>query len=41
MMGMGGADGPDAERRRRLVAGLLVLALILGAGAVVFSILLA
>lgn len=40
-MGMGGVDGPDAERRRRLIASLLVLALILGAGAVVFSILLA
>jgi hypothetical protein len=38
---MGGVDGPDAERRRRLIAGLLVLALILGAGAVVFSTLLA
>ena len=39
-MGMGGVDGPDAERRRRLVAGVLVLALVLGAGAVVFSIVL-
>jgi hypothetical protein len=37
MMGMGGVDGPAAARRRRLIAGVLVLALILGAGAVVFS----
>ena len=36
-MGMGGVDGPGADRRRRLVATVLVLALILGAGAVVFS----
>ena len=36
VMGMGGTDGPDAGRRRRLVAAVLVLALILGAGAVVF-----
>ena len=41
VMGMGGTEGPDAERRRRLIAGVLVLALILGAGAVVFLILLA
>ena len=40
VMGMGGADGSDAERRRRLIAGVLVVALILGAGAVVFAILL-
>jgi hypothetical protein len=37
---MGGADGPDAQRRRRLIASLLVLALVLGAGAVVLSTLL-
>jgi hypothetical protein len=36
-MGMGGVDGPGADRRRRLVAAVLVLALVLGAGAVVFS----
>ena len=36
-MGMGGVDGPAAARRRRLIAGVLVLALILGAGAVVLS----
>jgi hypothetical protein len=35
---MGRGDGPAADRRRRLVAIVLVLALILGAGAVVFSI---
>jgi hypothetical protein len=37
VMGMGGVDGPAAARRRRLIAGVLVLALILGAGAVVLS----
>ena len=37
MLGMGGVDGPGAARRRRLVAGVLVLALVLAAGAVVFS----
>jgi hypothetical protein len=36
-MGMGGVGGPAAARRRRLVAGVLVLALVLGAGAVVLS----
>jgi branched-subunit amino acid permease len=40
MMGLGGVGGPEGERRRRLVAGVLVLALFLGAGAVVFSIVL-
>jgi hypothetical protein len=40
VMGMGGADGPDAERRRRFVAALVVLAMILGAAAVVLSTLL-
>jgi hypothetical protein len=40
VMGMGGVNGPAADRRRRLVAGVLVLTLILGAGAVVFSIVL-
>jgi hypothetical protein len=34
---MGGVDGPAAARRRRLIAGILVLAMVLGAGAVVFS----
>ena len=37
VMGMGGVDGPAAARRRRLIAGVLVLALVLGAGAVVLS----
>ena len=40
-MGMGGTDGPDAARRRRLIAGLVALALVLTTGAVLFSILLA
>jgi hypothetical protein len=40
VMGMGGVNGPAADRRRRLVAGVLVLAMVLGAGAVVFSIVL-
>jgi hypothetical protein len=40
MMGMGGTDGPDGRRRQRLVAGIVVLAMVLAAGAVVFSILL-
>jgi len=34
---MGGVGGPAAARRRRLIASVLVLALILGAGAVVLS----
>lgn len=37
-MGMGGANGPDAERRRRLVAALVVLAMVLAAGATVLTI---
>jgi hypothetical protein len=37
VMGMGGVDGPAAARRRRLIAGVLVLALVLGAGAVILS----
>jgi hypothetical protein len=39
-MGMGGAQGPDADRRRRLVASLLVLALVLSTAATVLSIVL-
>jgi hypothetical protein len=39
-MGMGGADGPQGERRRRLVALVIVLAMILAAGATVLSLLL-
>ena len=37
MMGMGGVGGPSADRRRRIVAGVLVLALVLGVGATVLS----
>jgi hypothetical protein len=37
VMGMGGAGGPEAERRRRLIAGVLVLAMVLGSAAVVLS----
>jgi hypothetical protein len=36
-MGMGGASGPTGDRRRRLVAGILVLALVLGVAAVLVS----
>ncbi len=38
VMGMGGAGGPDAERRRRLVATALVIALLVTAAATVLSI---
>ncbi|CCG02090.1 hypothetical protein [Blastococcus saxobsidens] len=38
MMGLGGTGGRDAERRRRLVAALIVLAMVLAAGATVLSI---
>jgi hypothetical protein len=34
---MGGAGGPEAGRRRRLVAGVLVLAMVLSTAAVVLS----
>ncbi len=37
MMGMGGADGPAGERRRRLVAAVVVLAMLLTVGATVLS----
>jgi hypothetical protein len=36
-MGMGGAGGARARRRRRLVAGLVVFALVMVAGATVLS----
>jgi hypothetical protein len=39
-MGMGGAQGPQGDRRRRLVAAVLVLALVLGTAATVLSIVL-
>jgi hypothetical protein len=35
---MGGAGGRDADRRRRLIATLVVLAMVLGAAATVLSI---
>jgi hypothetical protein len=38
MMGMGGTGGPDAERRRRLVALVIVFAMLLAAGATILSI---
>jgi hypothetical protein len=38
MMGMGGAGGPRAERRRRMIALLIVGAMVLVAGATVLSI---
>jgi hypothetical protein len=34
---MGGADGPAGDRRRRLVAAVIVLAMVLAAGATVLS----
>ncbi|MGY1840778.1 MULTISPECIES: hypothetical protein [unclassified Modestobacter] len=40
MMGMGGAEGPEADRRRRLVATVLVVALLLSVGATLLSLLL-
>ena len=36
-MGMGGADGPAGERRRRLIAVVVVLAMLLTVGATVLS----
>ena len=36
-MGMGGADGPAGQRRRRLVATVLVVAMLLGVAATVLS----
>jgi hypothetical protein len=39
MMGMGNL-GPDGRRRQRLVAGLVVAAMVLAAGAVLLGILL-
>jgi hypothetical protein len=41
VMGMGGVGGPEAERRRRLVAVVIVFAMLLAAGATVLSIVLA
>jgi hypothetical protein len=39
-MGMGGTGGPRSDRRRRMVAGLIVLAMVLAAGATLLSMLL-
>jgi hypothetical protein len=39
MMGMGNL-GPDGRRRQRVVAGVIVAALVLAAGAVLFGVLL-
>jgi hypothetical protein len=39
MMGMGNL-GPDGRRRQRMVAGIIVAAMVLGAGAVLFGLLL-
>jgi hypothetical protein len=36
-MGMGGADGPGSARRRRLVAMVIVLAMLLAAIATIFT----
>jgi hypothetical protein len=40
MMGMGGAGGRNSDRRRRLVAMVIVFAMVLAAGATVLSIVL-
>lgn len=40
MLGMGGTNGEHGRRRQRLVAGVIVLAMVLAAGAVLFSMLL-
>jgi hypothetical protein len=39
MMGMGNL-GPDGRRRQRMVAGVIVAAMVLGAAAVLFGVLL-
>jgi hypothetical protein len=39
MMGMGNL-GPDGRRRQRMVAGVIVAAMVLAAGAVLFGVLL-
>jgi hypothetical protein len=38
MMGMGGAGGPKAERRRRVIALMVVFAMVLVGAATVLSI---
>jgi hypothetical protein len=37
-MGMGGTGGRDSARRRRLVATVIIVAMVLGAGATILSI---
>ena len=37
-MGMGGAGGPQSERRRRAVAMVVVFAMVLGVGATILTI---
>ena len=37
-MGMGGAQGPQGDRRRRLVAWVVVIALVMGTAATLLSI---
>jgi hypothetical protein len=39
MMGMGNL-GPDGRRRQRMVAGIIVAAMVIAAGAVLFGVLL-
>jgi hypothetical protein len=38
-MGMGGAQGPRGDRRRRLVAWVVVIALVLGAATTLVTLL--
>jgi hypothetical protein len=40
VMGMGGADGRGGERRRRMVAMVIVAAMVLAVGATLLAILL-
>lgn len=40
VMGMGGANGPAGDRRRRLVAAVIVFAMLLAAGATLLAIVL-
>lgn len=40
MLGLGGAGGRDSARRRRMVAMVIVFAMVLAVGATVLSILL-
>ena len=37
VMGMGGADGPEGSRRRRLVAMVVVVGLLLAALSTIFT----